>query len=399
MKSTFFILFCGILTAGQAQTISRFTERVRALTAAAMDSDPKKLDAAWDALKKSGSVPLIEGDSVAFVYRGQATSVEWMGDFNQWGYDKTFQSKGDRVGQSNLWILLASFPVDARLDYKILVNGASWILDPANPYQQWSGVGGGSPNSELRMPKWKPEELQAVDPQAARGSLETDLLLPSHVLGYQVTYSVYLPAGYQTGAKLPVIYVTDGFEYMHPKMGNMVTVLDNLIARKKIKPVVAVFIDHREPINRSNNKRMEELAMNAKYLQFFVDELIPLIESTYPVEPNAAARAIMGTSMGGLSSAYFVFAKPDVFSMAGIQSPSFWTRPQIYSLCEKANGTPIKISMTSGIINDVSESTRKMQTILEGNACTYRYREVNEGHSWGNWRNLIDDILVDFFGI
>jgi enterochelin esterase family protein len=55
--------------------------------------------------------------------------------------------------------------------------------------------------------------------------------------------------------------------------------------------------------------------------------------------------------------------------------------------------------MTSGMINDVSESTRKMQTILEGNACTYRYREVNEGHSWGNWRNLIDDILIDFFGI
>jgi enterochelin esterase family protein len=399
MKQALVILFCFTLAVCQAQTRGRFTDRVQALIAVAIQGDLRQLDAAWDVLRKSGSIPLIEGDSVAFLFRGQATSVEWMGDFNQWGYDKTFKSKGSRVGESNLWILKASFPEDARLDYKILINGSNWILDPANAHQQWSGVGGGSPNSELRMPRWRPEELQLVDPQAAKGSLEADLLLPSQVLGYQVTYSVYLPAGYQSSAKLPVIYVTDGFEYMHPKMGNMVTVLDNLIARKKIKPIVAVFIDHREPINRSNNKRMEELAMNSKYLQFFVDELIPLIESTYPVEPHAAARAIMGTSMGGLSSAYFVFAKPDVFSMAGIQSPSFWTRPQIYSLCEKANGTPIKISMTSGMINDVSESTRKMQTILEGNACTYRYREVNEGHSWGNWRNLIDDILIDFFGI
>jgi enterochelin esterase-like enzyme len=28
----------------------------------------------------------------------------------------------------------------------------------------------------------------------------------------------------------------------------------------------------------------------------------------------------------------------------------------------------------------------------------YKYREVSDGHSWGNWRNLIDDIIIDFFG-
>jgi enterochelin esterase family protein len=38
-----------------------------------------------------------------------------------------------------------------------------------------------------------------------------------------------------------------------------------------------------------------------------------------------------------------------------------------------------------------------MKDVLEANSCIYTYREVNEGHSWGNWRRLIDDILIDLF--
>jgi enterochelin esterase family protein len=85
--------------------------------------------------------------------------------------------------------------------------------------------------------------------------------------------------------------------------------------------------------------------------------------------------------------------------MAGIQSPAFWTKPQIYQLCSNPNNPKMKISMTSGLINDTSKESRKMKDILAASSCEYHYREVNEGHSWGNWRNLIDDILVDFFAI
>jgi len=53
--------------------------------------------------------------------------------------------------------------------------------------------------------------------------------------------------------------------------------------------------------------------------------------------------------------------------------------------------------MTSGLIHDTSTESRKMKGLLESSSCVYNYREVNEGHSWGNWRGLIDDILVDLF--
>ena len=39
----------------------------------------------WRALAHAQQIPYTAGDSVAFLYRGTAKSVEWMGDFNGWG--------------------------------------------------------------------------------------------------------------------------------------------------------------------------------------------------------------------------------------------------------------------------------------------------------------------------
>ncbi len=350
-------------------------------------------------LREQNQIPLIVEDSVLFLYEGNAKSVAWMGDFNGWGHDQTFKNKGTKIPNTTIWFLKSTFPKDARLDYKIVLNGSDYILDPENQYQQWSGVGGGSPNSELRMPLWKEDPEQQTRNDIAHGTLLRDVLFNSKILGYQITYSVYLPFGYDKMEKLPTVYVTDGYEYLLPQLGNMATVLDNLIAEKKIKPIAAIFIDQREPVNRSNNKRMQELAMNKTYLDFFANELIPQLEKKYPLIPAAAQRAIMGTSMGGLASTYFAFTRPDVFGMAGIQSPAFWTKPQIYQLCSNAANPKMKVSMTSGLINDTSKESRKMKDFLAASSCEYHYREVNEGHSWGNWRNLIDDVLIDFFAL
>jgi enterochelin esterase family protein len=351
----------------------------------------------WQSLVATNSIPLVQEDSVAFLYRGNANSVTWVGDFNGFGYDKKFNSKGVKVPNTDIWILKASFPKDSRFDYKMIINGSDWVIDFYNPNQQWSGVGGGSPNSELRMPNWKPESVSVARAEVPKGKLILDILLNSALLGYQITYSVYLPVGYSDAKKYPVIYVTDGYEYLHERLGNMNTVLDNLIYEKKIEPVVAIFIDHREPVNRSNNRRMQELAMNPKYLDFFEKEFIQHIELKYSVIKDPKQRAILGTSMGGLTSAYFAFTKPGVFGMAGIQSPAFKFKPEIYTVCDKPENPPVKVYLTTGVYFDAATESRKMKEILEKNFCNYQYSETNQGHSWGNFRDTIDDILVYFF--
>jgi enterochelin esterase-like enzyme len=395
MKLKLVVLFMVCTLYSAAQDYSSFTKTINDLYSLAT---PEQINKAWNDLVEGDNVPLVFEDSVAFLYKGEAKTVSWMGDFNRWGYSQTFKNLGTRIGNSDIWVLKASFPKDARLDYKIVVNGTNWILDPANADHQWSGVGGGSPNSELRMPAWKedPITLQAIE-NSTHGRLEKDLLLDSKILGYQTTYSAYLPYGYKPSQQYPIVYVTDGYEYMHDRMGNMITVLDNLIHLGKIKPVIAIFIDHREPVNRSNNRRMQELAMNEKYLQYMTDELIPVIRKNYSVTSDPMHTAILGMSMGGLSAAYFAFSKPQIFGLAGIQSPAFWFKPEIYTLCDNPENPPIKIFMTTGLINDAEEGSRKMKAILEKNTCNYQYKEVNQGHSWGNSRDLIDDILVYFF--
>ncbi len=354
-----------------------------------------ELDGLWKQLVSENRIPLTCEDSVAFLYRGHANSVTWIGDFNGWGYDKQFANKGKQIRKTNFWILRTSLPKDARLDYKILVDNKQWLLDPSNAACQWSGVGGGSLNSELRMPYSTKDPLTTSEISPVRhGQMREDIVLNSRELGYQMTYSIYLPYDFQKDKAYSVLYVTDGYEYMHQRMGNLVAILDNLIYLQKIKPVVAVFIDHREPVNRIANRRMMELSMNERYLNFITRELIPEVEKSLVVAQYPASRLIMGNSAGGLFSAWAAFSKPDVFPLAGVQSPSFTFQPQIYAFCENASQHPAKIFMTTGLIHDGEEGTRKMKEILDRKSCVYQYKEVNEGHSWGNWRDLSDDLLI-----
>ncbi len=354
-------------------------------------------DSLFDFLAAQRKIPFVVNDSVAFLHKGKATTVAWMGDFNGWGYYKEIQSQGKQIPNSEVWILKMKFPKDARLDYKIVVDETHWILDPINPHQQWSGVGGGSPNSELRMPEWKEDPILIADPYAKQGEVINDILMQSKVLGYQVMYSIYLPPDYNPNTKYPTLYVTDGYEYMHPKMGNMITVLNNLIHSKKIEPVLVVFVDQRNPINRAENRRMRELAMNKVYLTFYLEELLPEVERNYSVKKGPEHRGILGTSMGGLNAAYFSFSRPDIFGLSAIQSPAFSYRSEIYTTCENAENPPVKIFLSAGSIYDAKEGADKMRGILDNTMCTYQFAELNESHSWGQWRNLLDDILVYFF--
>ncbi len=351
----------------------------------------EKMNSFWDSLKINKQIPFVFDDSVAFLYKGTASTVKWAGDFNGWNpnYDGY---TGARVGESSVWILEKTYPLDARLDYKIVKDG-SWILDPANTFRQFSGFG---PNSELRMPQWIfPEETVLIE-GANRGILSENILIQSIAenLGYSVNYKVYTPYGYDELQNLPVVYVTDGHEYADDKLGAMIIVLDNLIHQGTIKPIVAVFIDPREP-GTSNNRRMNEYVENIKFANFVADELVPAIDANYKTDNNPKSRAILGTSLGGWNSAFFGFNRSETFQLIGIHSPAFGEDIiQAFSNSEKL---PLKIFMSTGVIFDTQVRSRQMKAVLESKNYPLYYIEVNEGHSWGNWRALIDEPLTYFF--
>lgn len=373
-----------------------FTDFSKTIEVIANNPETSKLLVFWDSLKNNNQIPYVKGDSIAFLYMGDSntTSVQWAGDMNEWN-PTTEGYTGRRIGKSNLWMLKRSFPLDARLDYKVVINSSQWILDPANQKVQYSGFG---PNSEFRMPEWVfPQETILVE-GAGRGTLSSSMLIISSPenLGYSVNYKVYTPANYDHLSNLPVIYITDGHEYSDDKLGSMIVILDNLIYQKKIEPVIAVFIDPIDPANKEVNRRMIEYAANKKYADFVADELVPLIDSTYKTSNNPRQRAIMGTSMGGWNAAYFGLTRSDKFQLVGIHSPAF--NNEIIHNYEISAKLPLKIFMSTGVISDTQERARAMKQVLDSKGYPLMYIEVNEGHSWGNWRALIEEPLVYFFG-
>jgi enterochelin esterase-like enzyme len=175
----------------------------------------------------------------------------------------------------------------------------------------------------------------------------------------------------------------------------MITVLDNLIYRKMIEPVIAVFIDPRNPSNLSLNRRMSEYRANIKFADFVADELVTHIDSNYKTDSDPAKRAIMGTSLGGWNSAFFGLMRHDVFGLVAIHSPS--SNQAIISGYAEAERLPLKIFMSTGLINDTGQQAQQLRDVFNGKGYPLLYKEVNEGHSWGNWRALIDDPLMWFF--
>ena len=346
----------------------------------------------WSTLQSAGQVPYAQDNQVAFLYRGSGSSVVWPGDFNGWN-SAASSWQGTQFPGTNLWIVEKTLPTDARLDYKVVVNG-NWILDPANSLQMWGGFG---PNSELRMPDYVfPQETvrQAGIPQ---GTLTGNITTASTHLGYSVNHRVYTPAGYDAEnlSDLPVVYVTDGHEYAADYLGSMVVVLDNLIAAGELQPTMAVFIDPRDPNNAGNNRRASEYTGNANFANFVSDELVPLVDTNFRTQAIADARVILGTSYGGINSAYFGAMRSDVFGKIAVQSPAS------SSIFNQYGSLPLQddleLFVTAGTINDGGTGV-SFTNLLNSQGYDYSFVQTNESHSWGQWRGLLDDILMGLIG-
>ncbi len=365
-------------------TLKDFDARLASLTPG------KAADAFWADIVSLGQMPLVFGDTAVFLYRGPAGSVAWLGDFNKWQAKNALP--GRRVGGTDIWTARRTFPLDARLDYKLSVDGVQ-RLDPLNPLAQQDGY---VRNSVLTMPHYAPSAW-TVRRSAGAGSLSEPFVLQSKHLGYAKRFRVYTPAGIKQLAGLPVLYLTDGQEFADERMGGLPAILDNLIAEGRIEPVLAVFVDPRG-VGSDDNRRGPELLTNPRFQSFLTQELIPWIDARYPSRADAASRAIAGVSLGGLQATYTAMRQPQWFGMAAALSPYYAAKPAVLAEVEKNAKIPVRFFVSQGTYDLDVANTRHLRAVLETKGAAYRYLETNDGHSWGNWRGVLDDMLLYFFG-
>ena len=226
--------------------------------------------------------------------------------------------------------------------------------------------------------------------------LSDNIIIKSENLGYNLQYRVYMPEGINRSMFLPTIYITDGESYI--KYGKLPELLDKEIKANRIEPVIAVFVDARNPDKISENRRDSQFICNENYAKFYAYELLPAIEASYPASPNRGARVIMGLSYGAYNAACFGLFLPDYFAGLAMQSPSkSYLVRRLTDIYKKGPKLPLKIFLSHGLKNDSAPDNRAFKNTLTEKGYDLTYKQSHQGHNWSNWRPLLDDVLLTFF--
>jgi enterochelin esterase-like enzyme len=335
--------------------------------------------------------PVIEDNRIYFLYQGKAERVGVPSDLNGWN---PFSDTMSRIRGTNLFFLEKKVDGAARFEYKFSVD-STWILDPFNSQHAMGGYG---PNSEIRMPGYKPPRDIEFRPRIPHGTFDA-LSFRSRLLGRTHPVFVYLPAGYKnTRRRYPSVYIMDGGEYI--SLALMHNVLDNLIADGRIRPVIGIFVDPRTDVrNSETSKRMLDYTMSDTFVSFLTTELRKMLLRKYRLIPRPHNTAIMGASLGGLISTYAACTRPDVFGLCAAQSPSYWLKNEaMIELIAASPRVPVKLYVDTGTIRDAQTQTRKMKAVLKQKGYEFTYAEYPESHNWVNWRARVPDILSYFWG-
>lgn len=372
----FLILLCSADT--HAQHFEAFLGRVH-------DARDARVRAALvdSLLGATRSFPLRENDTTVHVlFVGEADTVRVAGEMNGW--DGTAWRLA-RVPGTTLWHRTLHAEADARIEYKLVVDGV-WMLDPRNPHTCTGGFG---PNSELRMPRYVASVDAPIDASVPRGRL-IDTVVTSRALGNSRTVQVYLPAGFEgMTARCGVVLVHDGSDYV--TMAQMPTVLDTLIHAGRMTPVIALFIP---PVDRSAEYAD---ARRDAFTTFVADTVLPAVERRYGGVRTAAERLVLGASNGGNSALYMAAMRPDIFANVAAQSSNVIA--EIMSRMDVTPPLPLRVHLDIGSydIPVLQPLVRGLARVLAARGYEHRFLENHEGHSWCNWRARLPDILSWFF--
>jgi len=157
----------------------------------------------------------------------------------------------------------------------------------------------------------------------------------SNVTGTRRKAIVYLPSGYSSDRKYPVLYLLHGIggnEWEWSGYVHADAVVDNLIAAGKAKPMIIVMPNGRaladDRVPASDKIYSPENAGGfANFERDLLDCLVPAIQAKYSASTNREQRAIAGLSMGGGQSLNFGLTHLDTFAWVGGFSSAPNTKP------------------------------------------------------------------------
>jgi len=194
------------------------------------------------------------------------------------------------------------------------------------------------------------------------------------------SYDIYvrLPAGYAQGQqkKYPVLYVLDGqwdFKLLDSIYGGLH--YDGFVPEMIIVGITysgdrpdyqALRAMDYTPVQDTSTPGSGDAP---KFLTFIKEELFPLIETSYPIDPSR--RVLMGSSFGGTFTLYAMFSEPTLFSGYVAASPAvpYGGRSAFKQESEYASAhkdLPVRLFLSVGEIEGLALPVQEFMRILSG---------------------------------
>ncbi len=291
------------------------------------------------------------------------------------------------------------------------------LPDPVNP-QVKIGYVPSTTTSLVNVPGDGPAFYDVQD--VPHGEIRT-LLYKSRSNNVVRELNVYLPPGYDANARqrYPVLYLLHGFANDHHswhRYGRANDILDNLLAKKAIKPFIVVMpLGYGGASVNGDGTGIPPAGAGAfggdfaLYERDILEDVIPLIDGKYRTLANRENRAIIGFSMGGMQAGRFGLGHLDTFSYVGDHergSPSAIPRPPPPARIRSPRWPPTPAAankqlkllwIACGVDDTAMTGARSTHEALQKAGIQHMFLETEGAHHWRVWRRYLRDVAPLLF--
>lgn len=313
----------------------------------------------------------------------RATGVSFFGDWMPVG--KPAPMMKDAKG---VWSVTLGPLAPGDYIYTYTVDGVT-IPDPVHPRVKLRAR---TVASMVEVPAPTPAVWEPRD--VPHGSVDVNWQ-KSSVLGDTRWVWIYTPPGYEKSkAKYPVLYLFHG---SNDTAGGWVLaghanfILDNLIAEKKAAPMIVVMpFGHAVPFG---SPREVQATNVAKYEEYILKDVMPMVNGKYRVETSRAKTAIAGLSMGGGQSLSIGFKHVDKFSAIGAFSAA---APAELPL-EGAIAKKPLIWFACGKDDTLVKRNEDLAALLKSKGIAHTYQTTEGNHTYAVWRRYLAEFAPLLF--
>jgi enterochelin esterase family protein len=236
----------------------------------------------------------------------------------------------------------------------------------------------------------------------------------SKSLGTDRKVMIYTPPGYEDStSRYPVLYLLHGSgsdETSWTQRGQAHVILDNLIADGKLKPLVVVmpfgFAEARAPGGARGNAAENKMQREG-FAKDFLEDVIPMIDSTVRVYNDRDHRAIAGLSLGGAQALALGLSHTELFSRVAAFSPAMGASnnpttggvdfDKVLTDSTQINSRIRFLWVSCGTEDTLFQSVQQFSEQLSQHKVEHLFRVTGGAHTYPVWQRNLNDVAPMLF--